>query len=521
MRILLVEASRAEAALIRELLDRTFPGRFELAQIPHLSEALDRLRQQAFEIVLLSLQQSPPLALDCIAQLQAQIRSDIPIILLTGSEDEALALQTVREGTQDFLSLEGLTPALLTRTLRYAQERHRVRQALRHSQQRLLLQSTALAAAANSIIIASRAGTILWANPAFSAMTGYAAEEALGQNPRFLKSGHHAPEFYRAFWETILDGRTWRGEFINRRKDGSEYVNEQTVTPVRSPTGEISHFIGVMQDITERRRAEAEVRRLNEQLEQRVRDRTAQLEAANQELEAFAFSVSHDLRAPLRHIGGFADMLLESAGTDLSDESRNYLAQINGSAQRMQRLIDDLLTLSRTSRADMRIEQLNLQDLVPEVIRQLQPELNDRNIVWKHPALPVVHADPALLRQVFANLLSNAIKYTRPRNPARIEIGSAQDNPAETVLFVRDNGVGFDMAYADKLFGVFQRLHPSEEFEGTGVGLANVRRIIGRHGGRTWAEGNIDNGATFYFSIPKTASSPQGPAPLSPPAPPA
>jgi PAS domain S-box-containing protein len=513
MRILLVGATPADTATLRQLLGRASPDPFELAPAAGLTEALGLLPLQAFDVVLLSLQPSPPRALEAVAQLHEQTRDGIPVILLAASEDDALSVQTVREGAQDFLIMDGLNPVLLSRTLRYARERHRVRQALRNSQQRLLLQSTALAAAANSIIITSRAGAILWANPAFSAMTGYAPAEALGQNPRFLKSGRHDSGFYRDFWETIVAGKTWRGEFINRRKDGSEYVNEQTVTPVRSANGEISHFIGVMQDITGRRQAEAEVGRLNEQLEQRVRDRTAQLQAANQELEAFAFSVSHDLRAPLRHISGFADMLLESAGTGLSDECRNYVALIHGSAHRMQRLIDDLLTLSRTNRADMRIDQVNLPELVPDVIRQLLPELNGRNIVWKQPHLPLIQADVALLRQVFTNLLSNAIKYTRPRNPAEIEIGCAEDSPAETVLFVRDNGVGFDMAYADKLFGVFQRLHPIEDFEGTGIGLANVRRIIARHGGRTWAEGKIDGGATFYFSIPKTIPSPQEPAP--------
>jgi hypothetical protein len=300
-----------------------------------------------------------------------------------------------------------------------------------------------------------------------------------------------------------MTGATWRGEFINRRKDGSEYVNEQTVTPVRSTTGEVTHFIGVMQDITERRRAEGEVRLLNEELEQRVRERTAQLEAANRELDSFAFSVSHDLRAPLRHIGGFADMLLESAGPELSDESRNYVAQITGSAKRMQRLIDDLLSLSRTAQAEIKPGQINLENLIPEIIAQLGPEIAGRNILWKHTPLPVVHADLPLLRLVLLNLLSNAIKYTRPRNPAEIEIGCARDDDSETIVFVRDNGVGFDMTYADKLFGVFQRLHGIEEFEGTGVGLAKVRRIITRHRGRTWAEAKVDGGASFYFSLPK------------------
>jgi len=253
--------------------------------------------------------------------------------------------------------------------------------------------------------------------------------------------------------------------------------------------------------VLDRALAMRRLRLANQELERRVRERTTQLEAANQELEAFSYSVSHDLRAPLRHISGFTALLVESE-TSLSEQGRRYLDKIAGSAHRMSHLIDDLLNLSRNSRAEIRRTRVNLQDLVNEIIQRLQPETVGRNIIWKKDALPQVQADFALLQQVFSNLLLNAIKYTRPRNPAEIEIGSMNGTPGEITIFVRDNGAGFDMKYADKLFGVFQRLHREEEFEGTGVGLANVRRIISRHGGRTWAEGKVDAGATFYFTLP-------------------
>jgi len=239
----------------------------------------------------------------------------------------------------------------------------------------------------------------------------------------------------------------------------------------------------------------------NAALERRIRERTVELESANNELEAFSYSVSHDLRAPLRHIGGFAGMLAESAASTLTETDRRYLNLILGSVAQMSRLIDDLLDFSRMGRAEMRRTEVNLQDLLLRVIEGIQPEVDGRNILWEKGPLPVVQADPSLLRQVFANLLLNAIKYTRTRDPAKIEI-SCKVEPEETVILVRDNGVGFDMQYADKLFGVFQRLHSKEEFEGTGIGLANVRRIIARHGGRTWAEGKVGEGATFYFSLP-------------------
>ena len=248
------------------------------------------------------------------------------------------------------------------------------------------------------------------------------------------------------------------------------------------------------------------VRRLrleNAALLKRVQERTGQLEMANQELDAFAHSVSHDLRAPLRHISGFIG-LLKQAEPSLSEKGKQHMNVIAGSAKKMEQLIEDLLNFSKTSRVGIRQSAVKLDELVQQVIRDAQPEIEGRNIVWKINGLPQVQADPTLLRQVFSNLILNAIKYSQPRNPAEIEIGSLTAGiMGEMVIFIRDNGVGFDMNYVGRLFGVFQRLHREDQFEGTGIGLANVRRIIARHGGRTWAEGKVDGGATFYFTLPK------------------
>jgi signal transduction histidine kinase len=240
----------------------------------------------------------------------------------------------------------------------------------------------------------------------------------------------------------------------------------------------------------------------HESLERRVSERTEDLAAANSELEAFSYSVSHDLRAPLRHIAGFAALLEKHAAAGLDEQGRRYLTTISSAAAQMGRLVDDLLQFSRMGRTDMHRGTVNLTATVQEAIAEVAAEAPDRKVEWTIRPLPDVIGDPAMLRLAVANLVQNAHKYTRHRDVARIEIGEAPPHDGEHVIYVKDNGAGFDMAYADKLFGVFQRLHRSEEFEGTGIGLANVRRIIHRHGGRTWAEGTVDRGATFYFSIP-------------------
>jgi two-component system, sensor histidine kinase and response regulator len=250
-------------------------------------------------------------------------------------------------------------------------------------------------------------------------------------------------------------------------------------------------------EIAERARSAAEISKLNMVLEQRNED----LLAANSDLEAFGHSVSHDLRMPLRHIQAYITMIEESARGKLDAEEQRRMAAVREAAQRMSQLIDDLLSFSRIGRTDLRKAPVDMNTLVQQIIGELQPDLKERAIVWDLQQLPYVSGDRGLMQQVLCNLLANAVKYTRPRAQARIKVFAVEQDD-EIIFGVQDNGVGFDMAYSDKLFGVFQRLHGANEFEGTGVGLANVRRIVQRHGGRTWAEAQLNQGATFYFSLP-------------------
>jgi PAS domain S-box-containing protein len=414
----------------------------------------------------------------------------------------------IRQCVQSSFALEVDGRPAIASIIRDITDARRATEALRKSEERL---RQAIRVGDVGIFDQDRRSATIYWSPRLRNAFGWDADEPVTPE-KFIATVHpedraSVAEAMRRALDPAGDGGFDVENRIIRRDGAVRWLATRSQTFFEEENSErrAVRTVGAVIDVTQRWRLEEELRKLNRELETRIAQRTAQLEESNTELEAFSYSVSHDLRAPLRHVVAYIDLLRSTLSATLSEEGRRQMEIITDAAKRMGDLIDDLLSLSRVGRQGMNLRELDTNAIVQEVLQELQPETQGRDIEWHIGTLPKLIADRRLLGLVLTNLISNAVKFTRGRTPARIEVGcmGGEHDAAEHVAFVKDNGAGFDMRYYDKLFGVFQRLHSAREFEGTGIGLANCRRIIQRHGGRIWAQGTIGAGATFYFALPR------------------
>lgn len=351
--------------------------------------------------------------------------------------------------------------------------------------------------------ITDNQGSITFANDAFCRASGYSREELLGQDYRIINSGYHSPSFFRDLWSNIEQGRIWRGEIRNRAKDGHIYWENATIVPFRDQNGDVYRYVTTRHDITRRKEAEEQLNQMNQVLENRVWERTAELENLNRSLQAFSCMVSHDLKAPARKNSAFTKILLEEYQEQLDEAGQDYLRRIDMNSQRMSQLIDDFIRLSGIHYARLKRERVNLTDLAGRIIETLREQEPHRSVDVRIQPDLVIDGDESLLRILLENLLENAWKFTAYREKAVIELGMEQKEFKRVIFYVRDNGVGFDMSRANGLFQPFQRFHGSSEFPGTGIGLATVYQIIERHQGMVWIQSKVDQGATVYFLLPE------------------
>ncbi len=505
---------------------------FKTVETTRGEDALKLAHQEKLDLILLDVALPDMDGIEVCRQLKADPElSAIPILQLSATfvstQDKVRALEGGADGyiISPFEPLEIITTikALIRNRQAIAETRQQSQQALeelahrKRVEQELYLRNKelehALVAlkdserhfravfqhATDGMVIWNRDGKFEDLNPSACDLLGESRDELLGRSFENFLEGSHRKEFARDL-RAGSGEIAYKGEFETRTKNGELRFIEYSATINFLPGKHLS----ILRDITGRKAAEEQSRKFNEILERRVVERTVQLEETNRELEAFSYSVSHDLRAPFRHIVGFSELLLKRAG-NLDATSRHYVKTIADSARYAGSLVDSLLSFSQMARTQVNVMRVDLNLLAEEVRREVMIEIPaGHRVVWNMGSLPVVTGDPMMLRLVFRNLFSNAIKYSRNREESVIEVGYKTEGE-EHVIYVKDNGVGFDMQYAHKLFGVFQRLHRIEEFEGTGIGLANVRRIIQRHGGRTWAESVLEKGSTFYFTLAKRA----------------
>lgn len=505
-RILVVEDEGIIAADLSDRLGKL--GYTVIATVASGEKALQAAARESPDLVLMDIvlkgQMNGIEAAEKIRQSH-----DIPIVYLTSHADAA----TVQAAcvTEPFgYVLKPFNERELQTTIQIALYRHRAEAKLRKIERWL---ATTLDSIGDAVIATDSQGMVTLLNPVAERLTGWRQEEAIGR--AFAEVFHAIDGITRQPLESLVEKALREGYSIGleehvclRTKGGGETPIDDSIAPIRDELGNVTGTVLVFRDCTERKLAEGALQALNQQLEHRVTERTAQLEAANKELAAFSYSISHDLRAPLRAVNGFSELLAEKYADLLDDEGKYFLQVVRRSSRSLGEMIDDFLRLFRLRNEPLRIRLIDMNQLLQDVIDDLKAHHHFPVNVKVMP-LSSTHGDLGLIRQLWINLLGNAVKFTSKRDQPMIEVGG-EEKDDHFVFYVKDNGAGFDMRYADKLFGVFQRLHRAEEFEGTGIGLAIVNRIVRMHGGVVRAEGKLDEGATFYFTLSKGLTAERG-----------
>jgi PAS domain S-box-containing protein len=489
VKLLYVEDEEINRETVCRLLKRQFPE-LEICNATNGAEGLQLFKELAPDLVLTDIRMPKMNGIEMSRRI-ASLGRGVPIIVTSAYSDVEYLIECIEIGISRYV-MKPIDSSRLFAAVDECLAGLRLARELRAQEAHVRKLSRAVEQSPSPIVITDPQGVVEYVNPKFTDLTGYSEEEALGVHLRELQGDADG------LWPALEWGHEWHGELEGVKKDGEAYSELASLSPVHDDEGKIANFVAVKEDITERKRSAREIELLN----RRLSERADELEIANRDLEAFSYTVSHDLRAPLTNINGYCQVIQELYAPRLDPECREFIEIIMNESEKMSDLITTLLDFARLSRADITMKPADLSEMAQDISAGLQLHHPERRLHFQIAPGLLAFGDPHLLRVVLDNLLGNACKYTSFKDEAVIEFGSA-DCGWESAYYVRDNGAGFDMALAEKLFNAFQRLHSEEEFRGFGVGLATVQRIIQRHGGRVWAEGEVGKGATFYFTLPQ------------------